>query len=408
VGEEDGEDIGTCWPREKGIVHRNIMKKSILYISTTLPTPGFGSSVIFYRHLKRLEGWKISIASFKQEPKAEHRMPKDWQIISLPEPALRHPVRGARLSFLTNLRMKPLINKCVDVFKDDKPSAILNQLGKNSIWAFYLSKALKIPLNVVIHDRWQVWTKAEVDKLFMTEKWAIKILNHASRVWAVSEELAKFYKVSNPEKVKVLYPISESGPEGFVEWRDDFKTSPVIGFTGSFHSPQIEHFKDLAAVLKDANGRLFIITKKNDLIKERLPGIEDIEYHEPFTESSGVIKLLKERVSVMLVCGSIEPNAPGAELSFPSRLVEFMHLGVPIIIIAASGTALSSWAKRHKWPTYLEPQDKEKLSGLLKQLMDRENWGRIAEEVRRVARDEFSPDKIQAQFEKELVRKDCL
>ena len=56
--------------------------KHLLFIGTTSPSPGHGSAVIFYRHLKRLKGWKISIITNTTE---NHSLPKDWNIIKIPE-----------------------------------------------------------------------------------------------------------------------------------------------------------------------------------------------------------------------------------------------------------------------------------------------------------------------------------
>jgi len=61
------------------------MKKHILYVSTTLPTPGLGSSVIIYRHLKRLKDWKVGYAPNhkKQKEIAEAHTPPIVQLLSL-------------------------------------------------------------------------------------------------------------------------------------------------------------------------------------------------------------------------------------------------------------------------------------------------------------------------------------
>ena len=80
------------------------MNKHILYVGATLPTPGFGSSVIFHRHLKRLQGWRVSIACFEKDAAKADSLPSDWRIITLDEPKC-FSFLGKRLPGMAALNM---------------------------------------------------------------------------------------------------------------------------------------------------------------------------------------------------------------------------------------------------------------------------------------------------------------
>jgi hypothetical protein len=377
-------------------------EKHLLFVGT-LPQPGFGTCVIIYRNLKRLKGWKISIASAKHLIKKEYSTPRMWRIIELAQHRWWWPPLKPYIFALFQLRLYFWKLKCERLLNKERPSIILNQLGRDSALAYYLSKAWRVPLFMMIHDRWQVWVKTEFDKLYMTEKRAESILNHASKIWATSPGLATFYKVNNPKKISVLFAMPEGGPPCFAQWRDDFKTHPVIVSSGSFRDYQIDIFKNIAFALQRINGTLLIISNKKYYghLKSQLEGFPNIIYNEPFVRNAELISFLKEKASCILVPGCFRDELDW-KINIPERLVEFSHLGIPMIILSPPHTCLSDWAKAHKWHGHLDTLDKDKLFELVKQITDKEKWLAMAEQSKNVALNEFSSDKIQAQFESEL------
>ena len=379
-----------------------MLKKHILYIGTTLPTPGFGSSVIIHRHLKRLVGWKISIITFLEEKVKKINLPKDWQIITISEKKRWWPPLKYGISILTYFRIVLLAQSCKLFFRNNKPNVILNQFGKNSLLAYYLSKKWKVPLSLILHDRYEVWTKKDIDK-HVTKRMAMDILNHASQVWTVTKELGEFYKLKNPNKISVLPPIPEGSKYGVVEWRNDFAKTPVIAFAGSFHSHQLVHFKNIADALLNYRGEIIIVSKKNEIIKQSLGNISNIKYYKPFEKNEEIINFLKKKASCVLVPDSIDPRAAGSALSFPSRLVEFSHLGLPILVISPRRTALANWANDHSWIGYLESSAEPGLSEKIRMLLNKDEWEKMAKQSRDVALNEFNPERIQKQFEAELL-----
>jgi hypothetical protein len=232
---------------------------------------------------------------------------------------------------------------------------------------------------------------------------AMNILDHSGRVWVASRELGDYYRLNDPGKASVLYPIPEGNGSGFSEWREKFRSEPVIGFAGSFHSHQLVQFRNIAQVLSKINGRILIVSKKNDIIKDSLKDLSNIDYHEPFMENKGIINFLKSNASCILIPDSIDPRAAGSGLSFPSRLVEFSHLGLPMIIISPPGTALAKWANRHNWLGYCESIEGSALLERINMLIDKENWEKMAKQSQDAVMGEFNPERIQEQFERELA-----
>lgn len=379
------------------------MTKDLLYITTTLPTPGYGSSVILYRHLKRLKDWKISILVDDDSALARHYLPTEWGIFRTLEPKWWWPPVRRKIPGFLGVRCRMLVSKYEKVIKQNRPDAILTQLGKNSLLAFCLSKRTGIPLNVIVHDRWQAWSKYGGIDRYLTDDLAVNILDHASRVWPVSGEMARYYKVRDKKKVRVLYPIPEGSGAAFAEWKDAFRKRPVAIFAGSYHSCAAPVLRACAEGLRVFGGQLWIITKRTELIKKEAGEQGNIKYFEASPKNEELLAFMRDNASAVLIAGSIDTRAAGWELSFPSRLVEFVHTGLPVIVAGREGTALSSWAKSRRWKGYVDIEDGSSLKRIMGALLNRENWEDLARQSRDVAMAEFNPERIQEQFERELV-----
>jgi len=271
------------------------MHNHIIFIGTTLPSPGFGSAVVFYRHLKRLKGWKITLIVNEQGNKPN--LPIEWDIIEVPE--LINKSFKRRIPFALNFRLNK-IRTLIDKKLKNKPSIIINQFGKNSILACYSSKKWKVPLNLVMHDQWEIWVKNGIEANYMKKRWEKKILDHASVLLPISEELGDYYKTVK-RKTKVLKPIPE-GFDGFVGWKDNFK-KPVIVYSGSYHTPYVEIFRLVAESLERFNGKLIIITKKNDLAKKEIGHFSNVEYINPFKTNKGILNFIANNASCLLIPG---------------------------------------------------------------------------------------------------------
>jgi hypothetical protein len=89
---------------------------------------------------------------------------------------------------------------------------------------------------------------------------------------------------------------------------------------------------------------------------------------------------------------------------FPSRLIEFSHLGAPILIAAPPDNPAANWARRLGWPLRLERPDWDELDRLVGQLADRPAWERLSAQMQALAAAACDPEKIHRQFLAELPR----
>jgi hypothetical protein len=383
------------------------MEQHILLVSFTPPMPGTGTPIILQRHLLQLgrKGWRVSIVVPEQCLAADNKFPESWQIIPLAArrwwwPPLRPNIPGS-----LGMRLHLWTLACEQVLGADRPSAILTVLwGIYPLLAMRLSKRWNVPLSVLIHDQQEAWSRSKAERLCVNEH-SLTVLDQSERIWPVSPELGGTYNIGNRHKIKVLLPIPERPHRDFVEWKPHFKINPIVAHAGSLHPFQLPNLRSLASALQQINGTLLLITPADNFVLATLQNCHlNVRHQEPFPHNKDVLRFLSENASCLLVSYSFEiAEQPWAATSFPSKLVEFSHLGLPILILAPPTAAISNWAKCRQWLSYISQLDESELSNVLRQLTVSETWLEMANQTRQAALGEFNPDRIQAQFEYELA-----
>jgi glycosyltransferase involved in cell wall biosynthesis len=379
--------------------------RHILFVFSGPPKQGTGSQIVIDRHLRRLaaDGWKISIVAPESTLIGES-FPDAWQIISLPMRRWWWTPFKPENPALLELRLHCWQRECDRALKGERPSAILTVLW--SVYALlgaHLSKAWRVPLSVMIHDRQELWAQSEAERR-LVEHYSTATLDRAARIWPVSPELGDAYRVTGKPQNKPLLPICE-GYDGWVEWKESFKTCPVVAHAGSLHSFQLPNLEKMALALQQVNGTLLLVTYRgNPVASELSQKFANVKYQESFPSNKDVMTFLAENASCILVSYSFDLlEQPWALTSFPSKLVEFAHLGLPIILLAPPNIASSNWAESSQWLGYANDMSSAKISDLLNRIRELKTWEKMSEQSRRVAEAEFDPARIHQQFELELV-----
>lgn len=379
-------------------------QQHILFSLSCPPKQGPGSPIIVDRHLKRLSSdWKISVVAPEQSFTGIN-FPDSWQAIPMPQRQWWWPPYRPQIPVLLETRFWCWQQECEQVLQGERPTAILTVLQDiYAVFAAHLSRVWQVPLYVILHDREELWKKSEAEYDWTVKNW-LNVLNQATQVWSVSEELGNVYQINDPTKISTLIPIPEGRNQNFVDWKEEFQNSPVVAYAGSIYPSQVSHFETIASTLQKINGKLLLVTPQNPGVSQLLNSYPNVERYEPFAKNVDVINFLAEKASCILVPYPLNlTEHPWAATCFPSKLVEFSHLGLPILILAPLNTALGSWAKSYDWYSYLMQMDSERLLQILAQMTDKEKWMQMAGQSQAVARTEFNPELIQAQFLSELT-----
>jgi hypothetical protein len=177
----------------------------------------------------------------------------------------------------------------------------------------------------------------------------------------------------------------------------------TVAFAGSLHIYHIEPLRALATALAHVQGQLLLVAQRdNPHLTKILLGLDNIEVQAPFRTNPEVLEFLAQRATALIVPYSFDlVLAPNVVTSFPSKLVEFVHLGLPILIFSPPQTALGLWARERKWSLFWSEPNEANLVAMLKHLQNPAQWEKLAAETR-VAQAEFDPDHLHQRFEQDL------
>ena len=234
------------------------------------------------------------------------------------------------------------------------------------------------------------------------------VLRSAARVWTVSQELAEdFAPLCSPGVVRPLTPVPEQGAEPPGGWSPRFRSGPVIAHAGAFHPHHVPYLSAVATAAAHLGGNLIVLTPAENpaLALLRATGTP-FRHQNAFGSAADALRFLAAEASALTIMYPFEqsPERP-RPLGFPSRLIEFSRLGLPILLAAPPDNPLIRWGQRQQWPLLLERPDWGILAALLAQLAHEPTWNELAARMRTIAATVCDPAKIHRQFLDEMPRR---
>ena len=144
---------------------------------------------------------------------------------------------------------------------------------------------------------------------------------------------------------------------------------------------------------------------KGDPAIETLCRRESVIWREPFRENRQALAFIAENAAGLLVSYAESCDMmPWIRTSFPSKLIEYTHLGLPIMIYAPHDSAIAEWAKKRTYEDFASPETEGAVTRFVWSLKSKGNWIRKAAISKSLANTEFDPEKIQQRFEAGLTR----
>jgi glycosyltransferase involved in cell wall biosynthesis len=375
----------------------------IAYFGQT-PGQGTGSPINMLRHLQRWarDGARISVVA-EWGQSGECCAAEGWALYHLPHrrawwPPFKNSDEGVRRA----IRMRLWARECARML--GRPDAILTYLSYHSELlsevAAHYARASGVPLSIIIYDDVAAFHKGppeEIAGLVQRYRW---IMQQARQLWFVSRELAEAYGFAGGEH-NVLMPMPEGGTPR-VSWREEFATRPVIVYAGFLYEQQYPLLGRLARTIDRAGGQLLLLTRES-------PPLRDLCAREPITlqpllpTNRDALAFVGQRAAGFLAayCERVE-DMPWIRSSYPSKVVEFAHLGLPILFVAPPESAIHRWNAERGVPCNLLPTDEAGVADFVHALKQRESWERLAQSTRRLAETDFSPDYIQRRMTERL------
>lgn len=377
------------------------MKPVVVYFGH-VPAEGAGSAIIVYRHLRRLadDGWDVRIVADwgQRELHAACRAHR-WPVLELSHRRPWWPPYDADAPWSRALRARLWAGEVHAWLGAARPVAALTYLSAFSdtlsIAAAGFARRFNVPLSTLIHDDARCFAPnvADGDRAHVRRAW---VLGRSQRAWFASPELAACFNL-NPAQAGVLPPI----PEGAAAAPDlaPSAASPVrLVYAGNYWEPQVPAFAALAAAIRRGGGTFEAVVKENPAHVAALRHA-GVMWRAPFARNTEALDYFRAHATAFVVSYAPHSEAmPWTRTSFPSKLIEYCHLGRPIAIIAPVDTAVARWARARGYPDYFEPPDTAGITRFTRQLHDPAFRAARATLVRSFAAGEFNPAVIQRQF----------
>lgn len=128
-----------------------------------------------------------------------------------------------------------------------------------------------------------------------------------------------------------------------------------------------------------------------------------VEIVPTFETNEEALEYLITHASALIVLyGETVEDLPFSRSSFPSKLIEYSHLGKPILIVAPAETAVSEWAFKKNLNCCYSPADKKGIRDWLSQMLEEDTRTKEVNKWKAQAAEEWNPDVIHEKFESML------
>lgn len=380
---------------------------NLTYIGQT-PTEGTGSPVIVLRHLRHLaaRGWEITIiGEHGQDTSACERA--GWTVQHLPLRRRWWPPFHSDKPLLRKLRTTLLARECRRATVAAPPDAIFGYLAAHADFsseiAAHFARQTGRPLTLLVHDDAAAFGKDAAEKKVLRRRHAW-ILRQAHRCWFVSPELAREYDVDE-EARRVLLPIPE-GWEQPADWSPARALSPRVYYAGALWPPQFPLLAQIARTLHAAGTRLVILSRETPELRAFLAS-EPADGLNPFPGNRDALAhLVRDAAGLLVAYTATVAEMPWIATSFPSKFIEYSHLGLPCAVVAPTGSAFGRWAERNTFPAFFPPDRLDAFGRWAASLRDANRWRELAGIMRELARREFDCAEIQRKLEVNLIGAD--
>lgn len=374
--------------------------KIVLYFGN-VPGEGAGSPIIIYRHLQRLaaRGWRVFVVGeWGQDPGVCQKHGWPFMTLSLRKPFW--PRFDPNHSLLRKLRVWLWAGEVQAWLGGRQPHAVLTYLSAFSdtlsLAAVGYAERYGTSLATISHDDVRCFAKEtrEGTRAHRRHQW---VMRHSQVGLFASPDLAACFSPGGL-CTRVLRPI----PEGWSQpaaWQRPGQGRSRIFYAGAIWPAQCRLLRRIASVLDGCHARLVLLAHRSEEV-DALLADAPVEWVEPFAANRDALDYLVRTARGLVVSYSdTVAEMPWIATSFPSKLVEYSHLGLPCAIVAPADSAVGRWARAENYPDFFLPQETSALAHWGRSLRLPAAWRGLAASLRKHASGMFCPEFIQQQLE---------
>ena len=286
-----------------------------------------------------------------------------------------------------------------------KPDAILT-VAQSYAWltASYVAKRLGVPLHLIVHDDAALSAQSSAAVARKIAETFGEVYRSAASRLCVCPQMAEEYQKRFGAPGDVIYPSRAAGMNGFDEppIRLTETNRPLTyAYAGSLWTPSyVRSLVTLSEIAKRRGDRLLIFSPldPNAAPSHGLVG-EHIELH-PIIPFRQLIEILRSRVDILFVPMSFDPgDRMNAQIAFPSKLVDYTAVGLPLLMQGPEFGSVFSWARANPGvAATVEDDSSAALEAAMRELADPGRRLDLARNAIRVGREYFSHEAVFEKF----------
>jgi hypothetical protein len=380
----------------------------IWLISALAPVNDVAGPLLLYRHFKNLINHSLKV--FTHEYAGPKPNVANWEEYRLNYPKIIKIIpkiffRKFLFWIGEELLSLYVYFKVRNYFAKEKPDIILTTwFSTFLIPAYKLSCKFNIPLAIICHDDFENQVASDVVSNYLKRRKLTKIYRHAKARFCVAEGMEnEFYKRYGAHG-DILYPIGGENSKNEIKVRDNSTGKLVFGYLGSI-SNGAEPLLFFADCLKETEHQLYIYTSGFPTSGPYTthPNIKNAGF---YSDREMLLTEVFTNIDVFIVSQSFDlKDKMFLQTNFPSKLIDMVGIGLPLIIISPPYSSSGIWAKKfNKSNIYISRLNKEIIIeniDYLKKSAVRENYSK---EIDEVSRSFFNPQKIHEKLESVLLQ----
>jgi glycosyltransferase involved in cell wall biosynthesis len=359
----------------------------VLVISSVVPNArGSGGELVLYRHLKSNPRIESEIVSWQ-------RFPFRLKVIGkLRELGFHTLSRSLECLFPVSPSNK-MVHDLIHSFQPDAVVTVAH--GWWHLQARRVAKKFKLPLVTFFQDWWPEFPDVPDAFRSQVERQFRKTCAQSAVAICVSDGMRR--ELGEPENALLLHDAPSLIGGGDVP--QDFKLPLPIAYFGNLseYGPLIE------SALRALNGSERVRLEVFGANPVWTRGAED-EFrsrgiYHGFISSNELAKSLRNFQAALVVMSFDPAHRRRMMTSFPSKMIDAMQLGLPVVIWGPEYCSAVKWARVGKRASCVTDPNPSALRQALEELAaSSSEQERLAQSAREAAADDFNPKRIQMQF----------
>ncbi len=381
----------------------NSTVKRIIFISNSIipQKDTSGGSIVIYRHLKRLKdaGHLVVVIYLNSHDLGDDKNEFEFLVV---KKGKWYPPLRKKTPFLTRIRTSLTLNNLNKKFKFNDNDLVLGILGEvSNLLLLKIKQRFSIPFYLFFHDDF-IFNRYAKENLLTADD-IKRITKHVDHIFPVSDQLKTLLIERGIDQVTRLYPIPEGCAKSPVASRagnDQQLNLLTAGVIGPVH---FDILKTIGRASNNAGSRFFCVADLPLHLRPELTKDSYITYQQRFQTTAQLFDFIIENIDVLVIFYSFDFKQELRLLtSFPSKLVEYSHLGLPLMIVAPPQSTLGIWALQNSWLCYVDTDSQQAIEKMINQLKDKDYWEACRQQSLKFAEAEFNPVLIHEQFTSHL------